>query len=155
MKDVVRPIAHIWEHLKNPKDPFHNRISEVLGHLCSMQAILSDHAKETFLPIDDAIEFRTQVELFVKKYSLLANMADDAKDLLFAMIPKFHFLFHLALRAFHLNPRKANCALDEDYVGKCKVVVASSVHATPAHRVPEKVNEKQRWLLHLINEHGL
>ena len=142
VKDVVRPIAHIWETFKNPEDGFHNRISEVLAHLCDMHVILTEYAKDTFLPIDAATEFRTLVELFLKKYSLLAKQADDYTDLLFAMTPKFHYLWHLAQRAQYLNPRKSNCALDEDYVGKCKVVVSSSVHGTPAHRVPEKVNEK-------------
>ena len=81
----------------------------------------------------------------LKEYSVLANMADNDNKLLFSVAPKFHWLWHLAARAQFLNPRKGCTMLDEDFVGKCKDIVAACVHGTESHRVPQKFLEKYCW----------
>ena len=155
VKGVVRPMAYIWDLYKTGSDKLHDRIVQVFQHLLDMIGILSDHSTKVFLPAPAVKSFQTAVTLFLKKYSLLRQAADKDKDLLFRVTIKHHWLFHLGQRAAYINPRRACSMLDEDYVGKVKIVVASAVHGTKAHDVPSKVIDKVQWGQQTINEYGL
>ena len=155
VKGALRPVAWIWDHFKNATDKYHDLITQCLQHLLDLIGILTDHSKEVFLPTPAVKSLQTAVTLFLKKISILRQMADKQKDLLFRVTIKHHWLFHLGQRAAYINPRRACCMLDEDYVGKLKVVVASVVHGTQAHDVPSKVIDKVQWGQQIINEYGL
>ena len=53
--------------------------------------------------------------------------------------PKHHWAWHLFERCAYLHPRIGNCLLDEDYVGKMKLVVKASTHNNQLHRIPRRV----------------
>ena len=121
-------MLYVWDKYKG-RNVDDERVARVLRLQVHMQDILSDHASEAFLPDRAAKDFNQTVKRFLVEYSLLANAADEQGLLLFTVAPKHHHLWH---------PRRANCMLDEDYVGKIKEVVHSTVHGTEAHNVPEK-----------------
>ena len=134
-KDIVYPIFRVWERFRSLRDPDHDRVSLMLRALVDLQAILHDSRHLPILPIAHALKFRDLVRGFLKDYALLANSADREKASLYSLVPKHHWLWHLADRALFINPRRSCCLLDEDYVGKIKLVVASCAFGTPLHNV--------------------
>ena len=85
---------------------------------------------------------------------MLANYVGNHVKLLFSMPVKFHYLHHMAARAHLLNPRKGNTMIDEDFVGRCKELVAACAHATEARVVPEKFMERYIWGKYITMMHG-
>ena len=129
----------------NRGDPDHRRAYLVLEAPSDMQGILHSHSKEPILPLDVARRFKALVNTFREGYSLLANAADREGICLFSIAPKHHWLWHLGDRALLLNPRKACCLLDEDYVDKIKLVVAANSHGNPTHEIQNKVAEQYHY----------
>ena len=155
IKGFVRPIANVWAKYKRAGDRIHNTIAELLGHQLDIQTVLHTYSDRAFLPEPAGRDFRLSIKLFLKKYSIVSQWAIDQKLLVFNCPIKFHWLYHLMLRSAFLNPRRGCCAVDEDYVGKCKTVVASAVHGTKPHNVPQAVGDKMTWLQALISEYGV
>ena len=90
------------------------------------------------------------VDSMFKFYTRLANHADAKGDLLWSMVPKFHWLWHLSRRSQYLHPRRGACLLDEDFVGKLKLITKMCTSSTPLHRVPTAVAEKYRWGMYVL-----
>ena len=87
---------------------------------------------------------------FLNVYLSVAANATDARDLLFNAVPKVHGYFHLALRAFYLNPRVGSTFLDEDFVGRLNIIVHACAFGLDAHRVPMHAADKYRWVQHVV-----
>ena len=100
---------------------------------------------QAFLPPSEASRFRYLIHSLLLEYSRLVNFAVAGGALLWAMVPKHHWLWHLGDRATLLNPRRGNCMIDEDYVGAVKEVVRSAAHGCPSHKIAERVAEKMQW----------
>ena len=98
--------------------------------------------------------FLNLVKEQLHEYSLIANTADRDKQFLFNATIKHHYLYHVGLRAAHLNPRKGNTMVDEDFVGQLKELVAACSHGTESHCVPEKVLERYVWGKYFVIKHG-
>ena len=96
------------------------------------------------MPRPAAIEFRNAVREFLQEYSKLANSADEEHVMLFATVPKHHWVWHMGDRGMLINPRKSCCLLDEDYIGRLKEVVASCANGTALHVIQAKVAEQYR-----------
>ena len=119
-----------------------------------LQQILEDASTDAFLSLEAPVQFMELIEGILKCYSLLANWADDQGVLLFSMVPKFQWLWHLGHKAKYLSPRKGNCMIDEDFVGVCKEIVRSCAHGTTSHKVPHSFCEKYRWGVYSLNRYG-
>ena len=153
VRDLVLPLSVVWRSLM--KDSARNRrVADVFDTQVQMQTMLHDHAHEVFLPPAKAKKFTQLVYSYLKEYSKLANEADKDKELLFSMVIKFHYLHHMGSRAPFLNPRKGNTMIDEDFVGKCKDIVAACAHGTEAHAVPEKFMERYIWGKWIVMTYG-
>ena len=124
----------------------------MLESLLAMIMILSDNASNLFLSSHDATNFRKHTDELLLSYTELAKQADDERLLLWKVVPKHHWLWHLAQKAKHLCPRVSCCMLDEDYVGKQKLVVAACVQGTRLEDVPASVMIKNMWAMHFANE---
>ena len=146
MKDLIRPTLDCWTFFA-PTYEF-DTIRRVLLAQIDMQGILSDHADEVFLPEGAAIDLMGATDRFLGEYSKLVNKADSDGQLLWNLTPKYHWLWHWSRRSMFLNPRRANCMLDEDFVGHMKTIVASCVSGTALEEVPTKLMEKVQWVQH-------
>ena len=153
-KDLVLPLLQVWSMFMDGDDNEHILIQEMLTHQVDVQGILSNHADQPLLPRGAANDLQLLIDLILKKYVILSQAADDRKELLWPCTPKLHWYWHLGQRAQHLNPRRANCMLDEDFVGHIKTVVAGCVHGTRPHVVPQKMGERMRWAMHVVNRYG-
>ena len=154
VKDLVAPVLWIWDKFMSKRSGYHKLIRSVLAHQLDIQTILTTHAPLAFLPKNAAHDLTVSIDLFLKKYTILAQQADTKKELLWPVTVKHHYLWHLGQKAIFLNPRKANCAIDEDFVKWSKEIVASCIHAVATHRLPDKFIEKYRWGLHTLNTYG-
>lgn len=151
IRNLVWPLSAAWDEFGARASPEFTLVRTLLKRQLDVQAVLSNHAAELFLPVDEAMNFRPAVDDVLRIYSKLANQADQCGSHLWSITPKFHWLWHLAHCALHLNPRANNCMIDEDFVGDIKEGVAASVSGTSTEKVVNKVMEKYRWAMHFNN----
>ena len=144
VKNLVGPLLAVfkqyapgWEHVA----------MAVLGleSLCTLNCILDDYKGDAFFPIDKAIHFRSAMDSFLHCYTYLGNAANAANMLCFSAVPKLHWAWHLAYRAFWLNPRRVACFLDEDFVKYMKQLAGRCGCSTQLHRVPLFMFQKYRY----------
>ena len=153
IKNLVAPLCDAWRQLMRPRHSEDAQVFQVLSSQRDVQIILDTYSKEVFLPPAEALKLRQEVDILLANYTSLASIADSRGDFLFPMVPKFHWYWHLAERSHYLNPRRGNCCVDEDYVGRHKMIVASCTRSTPMHKVPESAAEKYMWAMHFLNRY--
>ena len=145
VKGLVEPLARVWSELSDVSNPDHTLIEIGFRQLISMQSIISEYGKDLFVPPPDVLVLQDNVHEFLRVYTELGHSADRQKLYLFNMTHKFHVLLHFAERAQYLCPRRGACLLDEDYVGKMKVVAQACSSGTELHHIPGKIAQKVRW----------
>ena len=69
--------------------------------------------------------------------------------MLFHVVPKMHYFFHMGRSARYFNPRFSWCFRAEDLVGRLSRVASSISMGNKLTRVPAKLTRKYRLLLHL------
>ena len=104
-----------------------DRVHALMREQVALQAIFAETSGDPFLPHDDVAKVRACIDNILYLYSLLANSAVARGVLIWNVVPKFHFLWHLGQKAQYSHPRKGNTMVDEDYVGLIKTVVHSCV----------------------------
>ena len=148
VRDLAEPLLHAWSHFQHGATWEAEPVKTLLGVLVQLQQLLAEFASDCFLPVAEAQRFKALVDDFLRRYTILANKADEQGLCLWSVVPKHHWLWHLAQKSTHLNPRANCCMIDEDYVGILKDVVSSSTLGTAMKGVPAKVAEKIRWSMH-------
>ena len=91
---------------------------------------------------DDATKVTSLANRILLRYSTLENAAGKRGDLVFAVTPTFHWLFHFGQRAKLLHPRRGNTMIDEACVGVCKQIVQSCANGTESVKIPAAFVEK-------------
>ena len=137
MLAVFRKFGHGWEHA--------GHATLGLESLGKLNFMLDDYKGDAFLPVGKALEFRVIMDTFLSAYTKLGNAADESDDLCFSAVPKLHWAWHLAYRAYWLNPRRVACFLDEDFVKYMKQLASRCGCSTQLHRVPLFLMEKYRY----------
>ena len=145
IKDVVRGVFLAWQAYGNYQ---YARVEELLNAQLEMIAILTNNAGLLFLPPEESAQFVDANDRVLKLFSELARQADTDELLLWKLVPKHHWQFHLAQKARWLNPRVSACFLDEDFVGQLKQIVATCTPGTPMEEVPLSVQAKVSWSMH-------
>jgi hypothetical protein len=150
LKGLAPVLLEVWREHASATDE-HRLVAEVLRHQCDLQAIIDEHSTELFLPVAAAAALQKSVVDLLLKYTQLAHRADARGNLLWSLAPKFHWLWHFGERAKYLCPRRGACLIDEDYVGKIKVVGQACSSGTALHRIQLKIVDKIRWGKSLMN----
>jgi hypothetical protein len=143
VKGLVPALRFCWSNYKSSSEE-DQWVQECLDLQCSVQELVDSSAPLMFLAPGEARLLLALVERFLVLYSRLGRAADGRGDLLWAMVPKFHWLWHWAWRAQYLHPRRGACMTDEDFVGRLKEVAKACTHSTPLHRVPVSIVAKYR-----------
>jgi hypothetical protein len=152
IKHFAEVLSNVWEQNMNSECDEHNIVADMLHDQNAIIAILDIHSDDIFLPPSEADVMQQRIKMFLDKYTQLGHKADARGDLLWNCTVKFHWLYHLGQRCHFLNPRRGACWIDEDYVGKWKVVAQACSRGSPLHVIPGKVIEKMRWGLHFLHE---
>ena len=150
IKGVIPALRSIWFQFRRDGCPEDQWCQQVLDDLCTVQEILDEDPTSLFLGAGRPAALMSAVDSMFKFYTRLANHADAKGDLLWSMVPKFHWLWHLSRRSQYLHPRRGACLLDEDFVGKLKLITKMCTSSTPLHRVPTAVAEKYRWGMYVL-----
>lgn len=150
VKDLVLPVLDVWQEFMDSRTAHDKHVLAALQAQADLQALLSEHAEAAVLPKQAVLKFQRAMLRMLQEYSVLANIADRNGDLLFAVLPKHHWAFHISEHAAFVNPRKGNTMIDEDFVGRMKTIVAACVAGTKPHAVPEKVVLKYRLGMRLL-----
>ena len=155
VKDLVAPLAHVWnEKTRGSNDRSHRWISRMLEHQLIAQRILHDYRDPTFLPVQSAIDFAQAIGGIHLMWSLVANDSDTKGLNIWNTPTKLHYLHHLGEKAMFLNPRKGNTMLEETYMGVCKTLAKSCLHCTNDVNMPKAFMDKYLWALHFMFVYG-
>ena len=149
VRDLLPGTCTLWRELASDH-PQYRRVDKTMTALCDAQGILRRHAKDLFLPVEAAEQLHRRVETFLQGYQELAHDAETAGQLRWSLPSKFHWFWHLGQKAKYINPRRTNCFVDEDFVGKIKGLVHSCAAGTELHAMIGKAMEKYRWELHVM-----
>ena len=148
IKHLVEPLLRVWIMCCDDENDMHKAVTIVLKHLVAIINLMDEHAHDAFMSVDNAKKLRTRIDDFLIAYTALCTFADAAGHHLWNVTPKFHWLWHLGVRAYWLSPRRSACWLDETFVGVVKRIAAKSTRGCALHKVPRAVMTKYRWGRH-------
>ena len=100
----------------SPGDTDHDAIILSLEMGTKMDVILDSHPDAFVLPREVATVFQGAAFVYMNQVSPLADRFNTAGRMLFNITVKSHFLCHLGLRCFDLNPRRAWCFTGERFM---------------------------------------
>lgn len=136
------------------------------GTMVSVQRVLALEAMETYytvmerngfvLPPSESAQLLEAVERLLLHYNYLTQQALSQGHLLYNLVVKHHFLWHVADQSKWLNPRSSWAYSYENFIGKIGTCARSLVFSTPPHLVPTKLVENYRLALclRLRRAHG-
>jgi hypothetical protein len=99
-------------------------------HLRAYYAILDGAAM--ILSDEEYGRLLTRARAFLITYSWLAGHWSGRGKLLFNVIPKCHYFWHLTMDGKYLNPKCTSCYKGEDYCSRVATMAASCSAGTPA-----------------------
>ena len=154
VKDLVPALLHVWKELSDHSCFQHQLVENMLQAQCVLQGILSEHKDSMRLPADACSNMVKYTDVVLVCYSQLANWADQHGHALFNIVPKHHYIWHMARQAKWLNPRKTNTMVDETFMGIVKDIVRACAHGSPCHTTQMSFVEKYRRALHFFFNYG-
>ena len=118
-------------------------------YLAELYEIIEAHG--LFLEKVDSDRLLVCTEKFLLHYNWLATEAMKKGCLTWSVVPKFHFLWHIAFFSRYNSPRAYWCYAFEDFVGKVQGFGMACVVGTPMHMVPAKIfqNYMMAFSLHM------
>ena len=140
VRHLMPILQTIWHQFA--RDTQYERfVGHVLDHLRGFYVCL-DFRNEAgnipfHLPEHVCAKLKSHVNQFLVFYSWLAKFHMDSAEqtLLWGVVPKFHYMWHIAHESSDLNPRLSWCYGNEDFVGKLAVIGMSCRHgAAAAHK---------------------
>ena len=111
----------VWLSATNPGDTFHKLVASLVTKQAELQAILSEHSHDRFLPITKARTCKSLCSSMLEEYSLLAT--EQTRD------SKGAVAFQYPLQTLLAVPSRGACALSESSSWQClcqEVITAPS-----------------------------
>ena len=110
-------------YLTDPENMNHVLIHQLSRHTLEFSRIIE--AAGAFLTEADLAGLREATEGVGKYLQLLRSKAKEAKQLLWHIVPKSHYMQHFPDEAKLINPRLVQCYIEESYIGKIGQIWAS------------------------------
>ena len=142
-------LLHACRQMLDPTNGDHASMILSLEMSCKIDDILNNHPDDFMLPPPVATEFQGAVFVYMNHFGALARRFNADGRCLFNVTVKTHFLCHIALRCFALNPRRAWCFSGERFMLVQRRMIASCARGTPTVDINLKAMEKYRHALHL------
>ena len=111
-------------HLRNTDNMDHLLIRRLMDHVTDFNIVL--FCSGTFLTPLRVDRLAEATEGVGKYMQLLRSRAKEAKQLLWHITPKTHYMQHFPAEARLINPRVVQCYIEESYIGKVAKIWASS-----------------------------
>ena len=145
------PAVHdAWKEMAEGHDDYAT-ILRMLGALEEVQSILRDFSNDLFIPLGQSDRLAILIDDFLIRYQRLSYASEEAGRFLWNNPSKFHWLWHWSRKARFVNPRRTNCCIDEDFVGKVKKLVHSCSAGADTQRMVVKTMNKYRWAMHFMS----
>ena len=148
IKNLIGPMLWVWTQKYDRENDMHQNVRQLLELLLEITNLIDKYAHELFMSREDSKSLQATIDEFLKTYCSLCDSADRDEEPLWNMVPKFHWLWHLADRSFWLSPRRGACWIDETFVGIMKRIAAACVRRMQLHEVPTAIMRKWRWGRH-------
>ena len=100
------------------------------------------------LPAHVSKKLGEDVHALLVHYSWLTKWSIDHNRKLWNVVPKHHYMWHLAQEAQDLSPGMTWCYANEDFVGKLSTIGLSCRHAMAAAYRSRSLCEK--WILGIV-----
>lgn len=93
---------------------------------------------------------RKSIFSFLGHYRWLNDFAITTGVFLWNITPKFHYMFHIGLTCYDINPRAGQTYIDESFVGRLSNVYKMCLNG-PFHNTVQKV-VISKWLAGILAE---
>ena len=149
IRDCVGPILQVHMAKMDPSSK-----TDRLLKICLTRSLEFNKIVQTYLG-DPVLTSQVRNKLvkitgeFVAIYKELNKHFSEDGYSLFCVTKKLHDLYHLAERATEVNPAWTSCMLQEDLMGKVKVLMVNSVQGCKPTVAALKALRKYRLGLHL------
>jgi len=120
---------------------------KMFRNLCTVYHVI--HTGSIILSDDEFQVMKKAAKVFLNQYTYLSRLALDDAKMVYNVVPKFHYFYHLVMHARWTNPRFAWCYGGEDLVGKISTLGMSCTRGTAVYNVPEKLMSKYRLAVHV------
>jgi len=143
-KHLIPALRFAWMSLVVDQNctPFFDHVRNCLDAQTRIEEVIDENRFSVFLNDQDVQVLQAGVDKYLAEYSRAVYLADTLHLCLFAVVPKHHYYYHWARRAYYINPRKGNASVDEHYLGILKEVAQASTAATALHKIPQILMEK-------------
>ena len=145
-RHLVQPVYVLACEFDSGSD-VHTHRRLCLKNLLRFYTLLEAHG--LFIPGDQHALLATSVSKVLNHYSWLAKHSMENGRLQYSLVPKFHFLHHLAEQAKFCNPRFSWTYMSEDFVGHVVGLARSCAPGTGPLRLLPTVMQKYRLVQHL------
>ena len=155
----LMPILFVlWQRHMTSDSDYDRHVERLLKHLCKFyEALNYKNANGNYpfrLPTEVSTTITKSVDALLTHYSHLAVESVKNKVMRWAVVPKHHYMWHLARESTEINPRFTWCYANEDFVGKMAVIGMSTRHGLPAAYRSMAVSNKYALGLALRLHHG-
>jgi hypothetical protein len=135
-KALVPFLVLLCEESDDGGDPVKIHRKKAAQHLQQFYKIVYSHGE--FLPADQSTAMRNHIFKFCHHYVWLHKEALARNVMLWGVVPKFHYFFHIGLRSDWMNPRWYQTYVDESMVGRIANLYRSCSNG-PYHANIQKV----------------
>ena len=111
-------------HLTDPNEMDHVIIHQLLEHTAEFNRLI--YSSGAFFTPEELAAFDQATKGIGKYMQLLRKRAKEAKQLLWKIVPKTHYMQHFPDEARLINPRVVQCYIEESYIGKLAQIWASA-----------------------------
>lgn len=151
VKHLMPALLWFWKSVRNPADSVHNQVELALQCSVYMDEALDNHRDLDCLPPVIAENFKQAgFALNAAMNYLLVHFASLGEDseYLFNIVPKNHYLCHLALQAYYINPRLGLCYAGEDMMKQMRRLSAGCVKGNGPRQAANKL---MQWYGHALS----
>ena len=105
-KDLVPALLSAWQTFADRAREDYTLVRHCLVAQSTLQDIISDHQLDMSFPLETSDHFMANVDAFLHNDTRLANLATRDHELLWNIVPKHHWLWHLSRMSKYLNPKE-------------------------------------------------
>ena len=145
IRHLLPILRTIWAQYARVPNRFEQHVLQVLIRLADVYVAIgyTENGLYPFhLPTAVSQKMLVDIEACLQHWSLLSRLSLERNIKLWHVVPKHHYLWHLAEEARHLNPRMSWCYANEDFVGKLATLGMSTRHGQAAAYRSKQLVEK-------------
>ena len=145
-RHFIPVLAQIALEMHDGTDASLHRVS-MLKHLARFHQICEEEGQ--FMSMAAAQDCLREMEGVLSHYAWLHWKAEAAGKLLYNMVPKFHYAWHLAYDARWMNPRFKWTYKTESWIGHVSHIGSSCAHGTRVSKISVPLGFKYRLYVHV------